>query len=188
MPVLKTTTIAELKKKARLDSRRYSYEYGLRRSVAGANTYTGNALLWHPEADLFDTPLFSGPLTLEGDKCLFGLTLVDLYIYSRGYDSSLVGNVWLLMSGAGEYIAHDNDYNRIMREVDKAVEREKVRAERYAKMLDAAIKYRELANAPRYANKRKRMPLDVLADWAQDHDDEPAAELLREAHAMKLDV
>jgi hypothetical protein len=163
-------------------SGRYTFEYG-QRAAASAQYYTGNALLWREDADLFDTDLLA-PGTIIGDPERGGMVLLDLYVYHHtGYDSSLSGNIWVLFDEFGNKLAHDNDYNRIMREVEKHTPTQIAARARREEMQLAAEKWRKLAGMPRTPKSRKFAPLDIVADWAQDHDDEPAAKLLREAHA-----
>lgn len=179
--------VRELKRRAGIDARRYSVEVGERQSVM-LGTYTANALIWHPEADLLDSPLFTGPHSIIGDHARGGMVLLDLYLYSRGRDSSLVGNVWVLADGLGRFIAANNDWLAIMQVVSNVQEREIAAAERRKLMVEAASKWRAASGMPKHRSRKKRAPLNIIADWAHDHDDETAAELLREAHALDLDL
>lgn len=159
-------------------------EYGMRRSVAGPNTYTGNALIWNPEADLDDTFILSPGETILGDESRGGMVLLDVYVYAvigNYADMSLSGNVWFLFDELGNILAHDNDHGRVMQAAERHQYAEIAKAERRKLWTETAAKWRALSGMPYVKNGRKRAPLGIVADWAQDHDDEAAAELLREA-------
>lgn len=186
-----TKTIQAAKNCLGIRSRRV-LEYGQRRSVSGPNHYTGNALIWNPEADLYDTFILAPGETILGDESRGGMVLLDVYVYAvigQYADMSLSGNVWFLFDELGNILAHDNDHGRIMQAVERHQVAEIAKAERRKLWTETAAKWRELAGMPfGKRNTRKRAPLGVVADWAQDHDDEAAAELLREAERAGWNV
>lgn len=159
---------------------RYELEYGERASAAGTGDrygYTGNALLWTPDADLYDTALLTSG-TIIGDESRAGMVLLDVYVYHvANSDSSLSGNVWVLLSELGELLATDNDYNRIMRAVDVHTAEQLVKRKCREIWAATATKWRERSGMPFGSPKsRKRAPLAIVADWVQDQDGAEARE------------
>lgn len=169
--------------------RSYRLEMAIHPTGRDMPTLSANAFIWDADSDLVNTaPLSRGGIM--GDEDRAGMVLLDLYLYSRtggDGDSGLLGNAWALLTEIGEVKIVSNSYGLVIGVLSNILHGERIKSERRKQWTAAAERWRKRAGMP--ATGRRKVPLHIVADWTQDHDDgQDDAVLLREAIAAGYPV
>lgn len=171
--------------------RSYHVEYGQRALPGGAGRYTGNALLWDEEADLWDTTHLGDYREISGAEDFGGMVLLDLYLYQRlGGELGFSTNCYILYDALGAILFVGESYAQAMKSVQENRDLQRQLQNRRKLWTETAEKWRIVAKMPK-GRGRKAIPLGIVADWVQDQDGseaQEAAAVLREAIAAGWDA